>query len=792
MRRLLYFITSLICAGTVVSTTRLQAQDIIAQGGTVSAQYDGNPPGELIEKLVDKNTATKYLARQNAPLWVKWKCNTPAAAAQYALTSGNDAQGRDPKDWTFEGSDSGSDNDADWIVLDTRTGEDFKDRGMTKTYTFSNNTNYTYYRLKISALYNPNSTIFQLAEWSLAGSNPPDAPSNVTVVTTGGQEAILTWTDNAATESGFEIERSENGVDFVKVGAVAANATRYTDAGVVAGSTYYYRIRGINAFGGSAYTPPVNITTLGPTGALIDLTDDGGVLTVQFDNDNTDENGLKLIDNNLASKYLIPDDYAVPYWVRYQSTTGGNTLLTKYTLTSGGDAAERDPKNWVLEGSDNGADWTMVDIRTNFLFAARSQTATFVVPTPVQYTYYQIRVTDNNGSTGIPGQITEWELWGVDPNAPPLPQNIAVTALSKRVAEITWEDAAANETGYEIFRSDNGTDFLSIDTAAVDATSFTDTGRKGGLTYYYRIRTLYGTNNATIYSAITAVTMPGQNIAPTLDPIADITTCNASVDHVISLTGITPGEGDEDQQVALSVTIEADGREVFEKVPAVTEIVDGKATLTFKLNPEADAATVIMKVQIKDDGGTGNSGVDTVVYNVKVIFDPLPVAVSLDTNLPLARGTTIQLKATGAEQYIWEEGPGIIAGSSTDELTVRPTQGYTYVVTGSNAEGCERDASFFVGIEGTYALDPTNILTPDQDGKNDTWVVWNIHIFPGNQVSVYDRAGKQVFNMEDYTNDWTGTYQGSPLANGVYYYVVEPGAGIKPLKGSLTIIRYDK
>ena len=789
MRRLLYFITPLLCAGLFVSTIGLHAQDIIGLGGTVTAQYAGNGAAEAVEKLVDKNTASKYLTFNKAPLWIVWQCNTPQAAAQYALTSGGDAPERDPSNWTFEGSNNGT----DWTILDTRTGEAFSGRGMTKTYTFSNSTNYTYYRLNITQLLDPGASIFQMAEWGIAGSNPPEAPSGPTASATGGQETIITWTDNAATESGFEIERSQNGTDFVKAGTVAANITTFADRGVVASTLYYYRVRAINAFGGSAYTGTTTVTTLTPTGALTDLTDDGGVITVKYENSaSAAEASDKLIDNSFSTKYLIPSGNALPYWIRYESTTGANQLLTKYTLTSGGDAVGRDPKDWVLEGSDNGTSWTVVDTRTGFLFASRSQTVAFVLTDPVKYKYYQITVTANNGSTTIPGQLTEWELWGIDPDAPPLPQDITATALSKTVAEIKWKDVATNETGYEIFRSDNGIDFTSIKKMAADDTTFTDTGRRGGLTYYYRIRTLYGTNAATIYSAITAITMPGQNAAPTLEPIKDITTCNASTDHVISLTGITPGDGDDDQQVALSVTIDADDREVFEKVPAVTEIVDGKATLTFKLNPEADASTVMMKVQIKDDGGTGNSGVDTVVYNVKVVFDPLPVAVSLDTKLPLARGTTIQLKATGAEQYVWEEGPGIIAGSSTDQLTVRPTQGYTYVVTGSNAEGCERNASFFIGIEGTYALDPTNILTPDQDGKNDTWVVWNIHIFPGNQVSVYDRAGKQVFNMEDYTNDWTGTYQGSPLANGVYYYVIEPGAGVKPLKGSLTIIRYDK
>src|SRR5678815_4529916 len=81
------------------------AQDIIANGGVlyVKTENTGNP-GENSSKLIDNNINTKYLVPFTSPLWVIWKCATADVAAQYTITSANDAATRDPKDWQLFGS----------------------------------------------------------------------------------------------------------------------------------------------------------------------------------------------------------------------------------------------------------------------------------------------------------------------------------------------------------------------------------------------------------------------------------------------------------------------------------------------------------------------------------------------------------------------------------------------------------------------------------------------------------------------------------------------------------------
>ncbi|SOD18402.1 gliding motility-associated C-terminal domain-containing protein [Pedobacter xixiisoli] len=83
-----------------------------------------------------------------------------------------------------------------------------------------------------------------------------------------------------------------------------------------------------------------------------------------------------------------------------------------------------------------------------------------------------------------------------------------------------------------------------------------------------------------------------------------------------------------------------------------------------------------------------------------------------------------------------------------------------------------------------------NILTPNGDGKNDLWIAKDLSLmYPQNEAIVYDKTGKVVFKKANYQSDWDGTYNSSPLSTGTYYYEINIGAGLKPLKGTLTILR---
>ncbi|HMG07522.1 MAG TPA: gliding motility-associated C-terminal domain-containing protein, partial [Mucilaginibacter sp.] len=75
------------------------------------------------------------------------------------------------------------------------------------------------------------------------------------------------------------------------------------------------------------------------------------------------------------------------------------------------------------------------------------------------------------------------------------------------------------------------------------------------------------------------------------------------------------------------------------------------------------------------------------------------------------------------------------------------------------------------------------------DGKNDVWSIQDIQLYPNNIVTVYDRGGRTIYTKHGYTNDWNGTYGGSPLTEGTYYYIVDLGPQQRKFKGYITIVR---
>ena len=154
--------TDAIFSALEINTTPPPAgSDITDYAGSLTAQYQtGSPSGEEFTKIIDNNTATKYLT-QHASGWVQFKPTTAATVVKYTITSANDVPNRDPKNWTLQGSNNGT----SWTTLNTQTNQTFASRFLKKTYTFTNTTSYAYYRLNISAV--QTGSILQFSEWEL-------------------------------------------------------------------------------------------------------------------------------------------------------------------------------------------------------------------------------------------------------------------------------------------------------------------------------------------------------------------------------------------------------------------------------------------------------------------------------------------------------------------------------------------------------------------------------------------------------------------------------------------------
>jgi titin len=90
----------------------------------------------------------------------------------------------------------------------------------------------------------------------------PAAPSNLLATAVSVSQINLTWSDNAVDETGFVIEQSADGVNgWATLATPAANVTSFSHTGLLAGTSYYYRVRATNAVGSSGNSNIASATT---------------------------------------------------------------------------------------------------------------------------------------------------------------------------------------------------------------------------------------------------------------------------------------------------------------------------------------------------------------------------------------------------------------------------------------------------------------------------------------------------------------------------------------------------
>jgi gliding motility-associated-like protein len=101
------------------------------------------------------------------------------------------------------------------------------------------------------------------------------------------------------------------------------------------------------------------------------------------------------------------------------------------------------------------------------------------------------------------------------------------------------------------------------------------------------------------------------------------------------------------------------------------------------------------------------------------------------------------------------------------------------------------------GLGDVCDLEEVNIseaLTPNGDGINDTWKIYNIENYPNSVVRVFNRWGSQIFFAHNYQNNWDGSYQNNletlPESSSYFYQIDLDGDGQVEKEGWLYITRF--
>lgn len=201
-------------------------------------------------------------------------------------------------------------------------------------------------------------------------------------------------------------------------------------------------------------------------------------------------------------------------------------------------------------------------------------------------------------------------------------------------------------------------------------------------------------------------------------------------------------------------------------VTNVQEKIDG----TDPLNPDSDGDGVIDGTEKTDN------------------TDPLGFCSSVPFSVTMMQGQEFLLADC--------DGDGL---SNGDEIGPDPKQpidsdddGLTdYLEFNNHTSSIEDDLEVF------------NLLTPNNDGENDVFVIRNIELYPENTLEIYNRWGVKVYSVSGYGQNgmyFTGISNGrgvisqsSLLPAGTYFYILrynKPSAGhFKDRKGYLYLTR---
>jgi len=180
---------------------------------------------------------------------------------------------------------------------------------------------------------------------------------------------------------------------------------------------------------------------------------------------------------------------------------------------------------------------------------------------------------------------------------------------------------------------------------------------------------------------------------------------------------------------------------------------------------------------------TKDGCLNTDTINISKLQTPV---FNLGRDTGLCSGDIYRLNAGFANvSYKWQD--------NSTSTTFDVKQAGTYFVTGSNYCGSYTDTVKVNTIQCTCSLNMPNVFSPNKDGINDFFKPDLLCNPASYRFSIYNRYGSVVFDTYNPAKSWNGTFNGSPLPVGTYYYVVkvqgQNDTAVREKAGSVTLLR---
>lgn len=143
-------------------------------------------------------------------------------------------------------------------------------------------------------------------------------------------------------------------------------------------------------------------------------------------------------------------------------------------------------------------------------------------------------------------------------------------------------------------------------------------------------------------------------------------------------------------------------------------------------------------------------------------------------------------------EFQWYLDDVLISNAQSASYQVTSFGDYKAIVT--QTSGCAVSQEFVFKVREVYDPFPEvakipNLISPNGDGVNDTWVIPTTYVRGTNtEVVIMNAQGKVVLQTKDYLNNWPENQMELTSINQVFYYIITTPTN-ETKKGSITVVK---
>jgi len=210
----------------------------------------------------------------------------------------------------------------------------------------------------------------------------------------------------------------------------------------------------------------------------------------------------------------------------------------------------------------------------------------------------------------------------------------------------------------------------------------------------------------------------------------------------------------------------------------------GERTLTPTYLPGAGETGIILLTLTAYGKDACSDSMATALTEI-TIYPAITIDAGQDRLIPYGTKDTLSGSVNGGSgifRYKWEPASLLTDSTSLNPVTIVLTADTNFILSVTDyLTGCLATDTVRIRIRKQPVNESDcivihNVITPNGDGLNDTWIIDCIENFPDNKVEIFNQWGVMVKSFTHYDNStqvWKGTnFNDKPVPDATYFYVL--------------------